>query len=333
MGLMSSYKASSNKKVLIVDGTNTFIRGMAVSKVINSRGVHIGGISGFLLSVGYAIKHIKPTKLIIVFDGQNGRVKRKALYPEYKANRDKVITKPRNDLFLSVDHEREAMDMQMKRLKEYFKILPLQFIVMNNCEADDVIAYVTRHKEFEKLDKYVMSTDSDFLQLIDDKTYIYSPLKKIIYNDKKLKELLQLNSENVILYKSILGDTSDNIKGVKGIGVKTLQSQIPILFEDKKITIEDIDDYIDTIDKPSKRVQSIKENLDIVELNSKIIQLDEPLMDQHQKILIDNDLKHKVPSLNKIKFLQYSKFDGILGNLKDPLKWLDDCFKLLNFQK
>ena len=62
--------AGPNDKVLIIDGLNTFIRSFAVSPVTNDDGVHVGGISGFLLSIGYAIKTLQPTRVIICFDGR-----------------------------------------------------------------------------------------------------------------------------------------------------------------------------------------------------------------------------------------------------------------------
>lgn len=76
-----------HSKVLIIDGVNTFIRSFAVVNHVNSYGNHVGGLTGFLKSIGSAIRQIQPTKCIIVFDGEAGSRNRKYLYPEYKGNR------------------------------------------------------------------------------------------------------------------------------------------------------------------------------------------------------------------------------------------------------
>ena len=75
--------------ILIIDGLNTFLRSFTMINHINPDGHHIGGLTGFLKSVGYAIKMIDPTKVIIVFDGAGGSNSKRNLYPEYKANRNK----------------------------------------------------------------------------------------------------------------------------------------------------------------------------------------------------------------------------------------------------
>ena len=75
-------------KVLIIDGLNTFIRVFSVVPITNDDGAHVGGIIGFLKSIGFAIKMHNPTRCIIVFDGEGGSDRRRKLFPDYKANRD-----------------------------------------------------------------------------------------------------------------------------------------------------------------------------------------------------------------------------------------------------
>jgi len=76
-----------NENVLIIDGLNTFIRVFSVIPTTNDDGTHIGGIVGFLKSIGYTINMFRPTRCIIVFDGKGGSSRRRKLYPEYKAKR------------------------------------------------------------------------------------------------------------------------------------------------------------------------------------------------------------------------------------------------------
>ena len=76
-----------NDKVLIIDGLNTFIRVFSVIPTTNDDGIHVGGIVGFLRSIGYTINMFRPTRVIIVFDGKGGSTRRRKIYPEYKQNR------------------------------------------------------------------------------------------------------------------------------------------------------------------------------------------------------------------------------------------------------
>ena len=76
-----------NDRILIIDGLNTFIRSFAVNPSTNEDGIHIGGMTGFLHSIGYAIRNIKPTRVIICFDGKGGSQKRRKLFPNYKSSR------------------------------------------------------------------------------------------------------------------------------------------------------------------------------------------------------------------------------------------------------
>jgi DNA polymerase-1 len=148
-----------NSRVLIVDGLNTFIRSYAASPVTNEHGIHVGGISGTLLSIGHAIKAINPTRVIVVFDGKNGSAKRRQLFSEYKANRKVKIRLNRPE---SVDSEDNQL-FQLMRLVEYLNVLPITTVVLDNAEADDIIAYMVE-SSFSKEDNqvYIMSSDKDF---------------------------------------------------------------------------------------------------------------------------------------------------------------------------
>src|SRR5690348_17744558 len=82
-----NWSRSTNSDILIVDGTNTFIRCWSANPAMDENGRHTGGVVGFLKSVGYAIKLLAPTRCIIVFDGVGGSFKRRQLYPQYKEKR------------------------------------------------------------------------------------------------------------------------------------------------------------------------------------------------------------------------------------------------------
>ena len=152
-----------NEKVLIIDGLNTFIRVFSVIPTTNDDGIHIGGIVGFLKSVGYAIKMLAPTRTLIVFDGKGGSNRRRKIYPEYKAKRTTKIRLNRVNDFENLEDERHSMLMQLSRCVEYLECLPVSILSIDSVEADDVIAY-TAKQLLPKSKVTIMSTDKDFLR-------------------------------------------------------------------------------------------------------------------------------------------------------------------------
>ncbi len=211
-----------NSKILLVDGLNSFIRAFAVNPSMNDNGVHIGGISGFLHTVSYAIRHTNPTRVIIVFDGPGGSIKRKKLFPEYKANRRTKTRIAQHGYYDTYDAERNSMNWQIKRLVEYLNFLPVQSMSVRDIEADDAIGYLCK-TEFDDYEKIIMSTDKDFLQLIDKNTKVWSPTKKRLYTVDNMTEDYEVPAHNWAVYRSLTGDVSDNIPGVKGMGLKTIK--------------------------------------------------------------------------------------------------------------
>ena len=128
-----------NSKVFLVDGLNNFLRSFAMIQHVNNAGQHIGALTGFLKSIGYAIKMLNPTKVIIVFDGVGGSNARKNLYPEYKANRN-VNRMTNYSTFSSKEEETESINNQMSRLIQYLKCLPVTVVGIDGLEADDIIS-------------------------------------------------------------------------------------------------------------------------------------------------------------------------------------------------
>ena len=195
---------------LIIDGLNTFIRAFSVNPSLNEDGSHVGGLVGFLKSIRFAINKFKPTRCIIVFDGKGGSKPRQKVYSEYKGGR-KVRSRLNRvvDWTVNPQDESEAMKLQLSRLVEYLENLPLTILSIDGLEADDVIGYCTKHI-FKNNKSTIMSTDKDFLQLVDEKTIVWSPTKKILYDRHKVEEEFGMLCENMIYYRIVDGDKSDN---------------------------------------------------------------------------------------------------------------------------
>jgi len=318
-----------NDRVLIIDGLNTFIRSFAVSPVTNDNGIHVGGISGFLLSIGYAIKMLQPTRVIICFDGKGGSQRRRKLFPDYKANRMVRTKLNRTNSFVDKDSEDQNMQMQLGRLIQYLEILPVQLIAPQNIEADDSIAYLS--KQILTTSKiFIMSSDKDFIQLVDDRIAVWSPTKKKLYFKDDVMEDYKVPAHNYLLYRTLTGDKSDNIPGIRGTGIKTLQKRLPMLFDDTPITIDDI--ISETADSSVKVMQSIHSNKDVLELNYKLMQLNEVDISGSSKHKILNVADNEIPRLNPMQFKVMMIEDAITGAFRNLEFWLRERFTVLDAQ-
>ena len=225
-------------KVLIIDAMNTFLRSFAIINHINPKGNHIGGLTGFLKSVGYAIKHINPTRVIIVFEGEGSTLNKKNLFPAYKGNRK---LKRINNFggFTSQEEESESIENQLLRLVEYLQCLPLDMCAIDRVEADDTMAYLATKFQHDN-EVVIMSSDQDFLQLVNDKITIYSPTKKKFYTPERVKEEYGVTAQNYLQMKILLGDNSDNVPGVPKLGPKKLLKNFPELQEEQVFTFEEV---------------------------------------------------------------------------------------------
>jgi len=279
---------------------NTFIRSFSATKLIDDNGNHIGGIVGFLRSVGAAIRDLKVTRCIVVFDGKGGSQRRRKTFSEYKNNRKSTFT-PNRSIYKDEDEERAAMKRQLAMTTEYLFNLPLTIIYVDKIEADDSMAYIANNLLYEEAEKiYIMSTDLDFYQLIDDKIKIWSPTKKIIVDKEYVKEEFNVPVHNFLMLKLFLGDTSDNIPGVKGVGVKNAVKNISILQNENAITIEDVLAYCEERKSDAKIFTKILESKDVLYLANDLAQLGTPNMSANARMKIQDQLK----IVNKYNFKQ-----------------------------
>ena len=310
---------SPDDKVLIIDGLNTFIRCFSAIPTMNDDGAHVGGIIGFLRSIGFAIKTIRPTRTVIVFDGKGGSNRRKKIFPNYKAGRNISERLNRSYDFNTKEDEKHSMVIQLKRVIDYLDYLPLTVITIENIEADDTMAYIT--KQILKTSKIIlMSTDKDFLQLVNHRVSVWSPTKKKMYDPPKVLEDYGIPSHNFALYRAIDGDKSDNINGVRGWGLKTIQKKLPLLLEDNILNIDDI----------IKEDDKLKDSVDLLKRNYQLIQLDEVDISTSAKTKIIEKVKSPINRLNKLQFQKRFIEDRLFASLPNMDSWLVQCFANLD---
>lgn len=200
------------KRLVIIDGKSVFYRGYyAMGALSTSDGTPTGGIYGFAAIAMEIVKQLSPTKVVVAWDSKSSTAKRKALYGDYKAGR----TKPGEDFYA-----------QIPLLRKLILALGWEFVECDGYEADDIIGTLAlQADEAGDYDTYIVSSDLDMLQIVDENTRMFRILKGF----SQLEELdvagveakYSIKKAQFLDLKALKGDASDNIPGVPGIGEKT----------------------------------------------------------------------------------------------------------------
>ena len=327
--IQEDQEESTSKKhdrVLILDGLNLFFRNFAMMNMVNPDGVHIGGLGGFFRSLGALIRQTQPTSVYVVFDGAGSTASRKNLLPEYK--KDRNLQRITNwDAFDNLEDEHDSKVDQIVRIIQYLKTLPVKTTVIDKVEADDIIA-VLSEKLVEKYNStcFIVSSDKDFVQLVTDKIILYRPIEKEYYTPKVVKEKFGVLSKNFILYKVLLGDNSDKVPGVKGLGAKGIFKKFPEL-QTEVLTLEDLFDIAARKYKDHVVYSRIVQDRNRLETNYKIMDLSIPLIDDKQKEYINELILEDIPDLNAETFMSFYNEDKLGGMIRNLETWLKDNFQ------
>lgn len=266
--LISEKDISINDNILLIDGSNRFISCFSVSQDVNLIGQHVGGITTFLKSIAKIIRDISPSRVIILFDGKNNSNKRQKKSKDYKKNRSNRTSLNKYFLFETIEEEKKSIETQILRLIDYLEYLPVTIMAIDDVEADDVISYIINKCKYKKAT--IVSNDKDFIQLINDNVSIFDPIKKIIFDTKTVKETYKVSPNNFINYKILLGDTSDNIKGINGVGKKSIE-KLHFLLNDTYYTFNDILSFKNKDNE--KIIYKIEQQKHIYDLNYELMQL------------------------------------------------------------
>ena len=315
-----------NDHILIVDAMNTLIRSFSLLKAMNPSGAHIGGLVGFLRSLGYVTRIFDPTRVLIIWDGKGGSSNRKNIDPNYKAQRaTSRIT--HWGLYDNKEEETEALIGQLFRTQDYLECLPLQQIVIEKLEADDIIAYLAKRASNAGKKVTIVSSDKDFYQLIDKNIEVYAPVKKKTFTMNNIKEEIGVLPQNYNIVKALLGDNSDNIPGVKGLGIKTILSEWKSFTYDKNASLQDIYDHCETQldqEKPKKIFAKILHNWNRVMTNFELMDLHHSTLDEKEVKYVEDIFKSEIPDLQTGVFLSLLDQDKIEGITKNTEGWLEN---------
>ena len=225
-----------SKKILLIDGNSMANRAFyaTMGRMMKTpTGISTNAVYGFFQIMFKTIEEEKPDKIIVAFDISSSE-KRTKIFSEYKAGRHKAP---------------EDLTMQFPIIKELLKTMNIPIVQKDGIEADDILGAIAK-KEGKKGNKIIILTgDRDYFQLVDINVNIRYPktimgkTEYIIYDNYKINEEYGLTPEKLIEVKALMGDASDNIPGVKGIGEKTALKLI-IQFG----SLEKIYEYIENSD-------------------------------------------------------------------------------------
>lgn len=210
----------------------------------NKEGKNTSAVYGFLNSLMKILDDEKPDHIAVCFDTEAPTFRHKE-FPQYKAQRQEIPT---------------DMPWQIGKVKEVVKAMNIPLIELDGYEADDVIGTLVKQAEKENVTSYMVTPDKDFMQLVSDKTFLYKPSRNIsagkysefeIVGFEGVKNKFGVTPDKVIDVLGLMGDASDNIPGVKGVGEKTATALIQEFG-----SIENIYQNIEKVSKPK-----LKENL------------------------------------------------------------------------
>ena len=221
------------------------------------------------------------------------------------------------------------MMMQLSRTAEYLETLPVTIVSVDNIEADDAMAYIAKQLLPES-NHIIMSTDKDFLQLVNDKISVWSPTKKKLYKPDNLKEEYDISANNFLTYRLLEGDKSDNIPGVMGVGLKTAIKRFPQLLNEN-VNVG-IDDLLKTAsdNKGLKIYDNVTDSEATLRLNYKLMQLDEVDISGQVKLKINNIVNDKITETAKMNFQKMYIQDQMQHTIPNLDSWFTQCWSKLN---
>mgnify|MGYP003117496828 CR=1 FL=1 len=298
-----------SKRLLIIDALNMYYRAYIVDPSLSANGQPIGGAKGFLKILQKLVRETKPDRIVICWDGEGGSRKRRAVNKNYKEGR-KPLRLNRNVKVLSEQEELENKIWQQTRLIEYLNCMPVTQLMFPEVEADDVIAQVARMPHFAEWQKVIVSSDKDFIQLLDEETVLFRPIQKEVLNKNRIIEEYGIHPNNFALARAIVGDKSDNLEGVPGAGLATVKKRFPFLVEDKSYFVKDVVSASKKAEKKLKIFEKIIELEDVVKQNYKLMQLYSPNMSVQAKKKTKYIVENSQLTLNKTEITKMLIYDG-----------------------
>lgn len=280
------------KVLYLFDGSAFLYRSFfALPPLTTSSGFPTGAIYGFLRSILAILKTEKPNYMAIAFD-LPAPTQRKLAYSEYKSKRPPTP---------------DPLKVQIPVIKELINLLGIKLLEMPGYEADDLIAYLTQKAKREGFRVKIYSPDKDVLQLVEgSQVVVINPISEEVFDENKVIEKFGVPPQKLADYLALVGDKTDNIEGVKGVGPKTAINLIN--------TFGSVENILARWDEFKRMFPQAEKNS--LELSYWLVKLKPP-----EDINIDiGELKRKEPNLSALR----KKLEGL--EMKSIIKDLDKIF-------
>ena len=298
---------TDSRPVFIIDGMNAYLRAYSAFPQMSSHGHQMGGCIGFLKTLQRLCREYQPSRVYVTWEG-GGSQRRRKLYPDYKSSRrpEKLNRFYEDD----IPDTEENKQHQLITLLNMLKNVPVCQVYVSDCEGDDIIAFMCSGPLRGK-DKVVVSADKDMYQLLDDRTKIYSLYRKRFITQEDLFEEFRIKSHNFAVAKSLCGDVSDNVPGVKGLGFKTVAKKFPMLGSDDTLLVQEILDFATSHRSESAIYKRVSESADDVKRNWQLVHIDGSMLSADQTKRVEHVIDTFVPSVNRMQLTRQLIKEGI----------------------
>ena len=290
-------KLNDQNNLILIDGSGYIFRAFyGLPSMTNENGVPVNAVFGYTKMLLKLIDDFKPMYVAVIFDVAR-KTFRNDLYDLYKANRSDPP---------------EELIPQFSIIREATNAIGLPVVEMEGFEADDLIATYSNIAQKTNKKVIIISSDKDLMQLVDDNTVLFDPMKQYWINDEQVFEKFGVYSSKVIDVQSLAGDSSDNIPGVPGIGVKTAAELINQYGDLEQLLTRA------TEIKQNKRRENLIEYADQARLSRSLVTLkkDVPVNSKIDEFKINSILE-----LNKlIPFLKAHGFKSLLNKYENVVK-------------
>jgi DNA polymerase-1 len=285
-------------------------------------GIPNGAVVGYLKILQKMVRITAPDRIFICHDGEGGSKKRKRMFKDYKQGRNPLTLN--SQIKASAEDELKNRIWQETRLVQYLNNLPVIQLMVDGVEADDLIGFICKDLKFYNYQKVIVSNDKDFIQLCDDKTILYRPVKEQILNTKTILEEYNIHPSNFVLARALVGDSSDNLPGVKGAGLATIAKRFPFLKEEKEYSLDDILKTSREKLHEQKIYKAVVQDREKIKLNHRVMQLQYRLVTVDQKKKIFQGIKGAECILTKPLFAKLASEDGMMDiNFDDLFHYME----------
>jgi DNA polymerase-1 len=291
----------SAKTVLFVDAYNAFIRSYAAYPSMTANGEQCGGIVGVMKTIIKLIETVMPHKIVFVWES-GGSARRRSIFLDYKKDRrpEKLNRYYEDDIPDTLTNQQWQLGTTIKMLQ----LLPVCQVYVQDCEADDVITYLSK-VVYNGWNQFIVSNDRDYYQLLtEDNIGVYNLHKKKIVKSKEAQDEFGVPVHNFALAKALCGDDSDNVPGVPGAGFKSLVKAVPIFLSKDEIRIDQVLSYCHAQPKKSKLQKLITESEAVIRRNWKLVQLSSTFLSATQIEQVEYSITNWSPQLDHVKVIK-----------------------------